>query len=58
MQAEELNRLNELIGEAARLVKDQLVRSLQELSRLTPVEAVQSRYEKFRKMGNFFFVGA
>jgi len=40
--------------EAARLVKDQLVRSLKELSALTPEEAVQYRYEKFRKMGNFF----
>jgi acetyl-CoA carboxylase carboxyl transferase subunit alpha len=40
--------------EAARLVKDQLVRSLQELSRLTPDETVQRRYDKFRKMGNFF----
>jgi acetyl-CoA carboxylase carboxyl transferase subunit alpha len=43
--------------EAARLLKDQLVRSLHELSALTPNEAVQKRYEKFRKMGNFF-VGA
>jgi acetyl-CoA carboxylase carboxyl transferase subunit alpha len=40
--------------EAARLVKDQLVRSLSELCALTPNEAVQKRYEKFRKMGNFF----
>jgi acetyl-CoA carboxylase carboxyl transferase subunit alpha len=40
--------------EAARLVKDQLVRSLRELSLLTPHEAVQRRYDKFRKMGNFF----
>src|SRR5690348_2949774 len=40
--------------EAARLVKNHLVRSLEELSRLTPAEAVQNRYEKFRKMGNFF----
>jgi acetyl-CoA carboxylase carboxyl transferase subunit alpha len=43
--------------EAARLVKAQLVRSLRELSTLTPNEAVQKRYDKFRKMGNFF-VGA
>ena len=43
--------------EAARLVKDQLVRSLRELSALSPNEIVQRRYEKFRKMGNFF-VGA
>ncbi len=43
--------------EAARLVKEQLVLSLRELSTLTPNEAVQKRYDKFRKMGNFF-VGA
>ena len=43
--------------EAALLVKKQLVASLSELSALTPNEAVQRRYEKFRKMGNFF-VGA
>ncbi len=40
--------------EAARLVKEQLVRSLDELTALTSHEAVQRRYEKFRKMGNFF----
>jgi acetyl-CoA carboxylase carboxyl transferase subunit alpha len=39
---------------AAGLLKDQLVRSLAEMCRLTPDEAVQKRYEKFRKMGNFF----
>ena len=40
--------------EAARLLKEQLLRSLAELCALTPDEAVQKRYEKFRKMGNFF----
>jgi acetyl-CoA carboxylase carboxyl transferase subunit alpha len=40
--------------EAARLVKEQLLKSLQELSSLSPDEAVQLRYAKFRKMGNFF----
>jgi acetyl-CoA carboxylase carboxyl transferase subunit alpha len=40
--------------EAARLVKEQLVKSLHELSSLSPDAAVQKRYEKFRKMGNFF----
>jgi len=40
--------------EAARLVKEQLVKSLHELSSLSPDEAVQLRYAKFRKMGNFF----
>ncbi len=43
--------------EAARLVKEQLVKSLKELSTLSPNEAVQKRYEKFRRMGSFF-VGA
>jgi acetyl-CoA carboxylase carboxyl transferase subunit alpha len=40
--------------EAARLLKEQLVRSLGQLSALTSHEVVQKRYEKFRKMGNFF----
>jgi acetyl-CoA carboxylase carboxyl transferase subunit alpha len=40
--------------EAARLLKEQLVRSLEQLSTLTVDETVQKRYEKFRKMGNFF----
>jgi acetyl-CoA carboxylase carboxyl transferase subunit alpha len=40
--------------EAARLVKEQLIRSLKELSTMSANEAVQKRYEKFRKMGNFF----
>ncbi len=43
--------------EAARLLKDQLVRSVRELSSLSPDEAVESRYSKFRRMGSFF-VGA
>ncbi len=44
-------------NEAARLLKEQLVRSVRELSALTPDEAVQTRYDKFRKMGNFFAGG-
>jgi acetyl-CoA carboxylase carboxyl transferase subunit alpha len=40
--------------EAARLLKAQLLKSLAELSRLSVNEVVQTRYEKFRKMGNFF----
>jgi acetyl-CoA carboxylase carboxyl transferase subunit alpha len=40
--------------EAARLLKEQLIRSLAELSTLSPAEAVQKRYDKFRMMGNFF----
>jgi acetyl-CoA carboxylase carboxyl transferase subunit alpha len=43
--------------EAARLLKDQLIRSLAELSSISPSDAVQKRYDKFRQMGNFF-VGA
>jgi len=39
---------------AARLVKEKLISSLRELSQLTRDQTVQSRYEKFRKMGNFF----
>jgi acetyl-CoA carboxylase carboxyl transferase subunit alpha len=41
-------------AEAAHLLREQLARSLEELSRLSPNEAIQQRYEKFRKMGNFF----
>jgi acetyl-CoA carboxylase carboxyl transferase subunit alpha len=40
--------------EAGQLLREQLVRSLDELSKLSPNEAIQERYEKFRKMGNFF----
>jgi acetyl-CoA carboxylase carboxyl transferase subunit alpha len=40
--------------EAARLLKEQLIRSVRELSALSPQEAVGNRYDKFRKMGNFF----
>jgi acetyl-CoA carboxylase carboxyl transferase subunit alpha len=40
--------------EAARLLKAQLVKSLEQLSSLTPNEAVEQRYKKFRRMGNFF----
>jgi acetyl-CoA carboxylase carboxyl transferase subunit alpha len=40
--------------EAARMVKEQLVRSLAELSVLSAHDAVQKRYDKFRNMGNFF----
>jgi acetyl-CoA carboxylase carboxyl transferase subunit alpha len=45
-------------AEAARLLREQLVRSLEDLSRLSPNEAIQQRYEKFRKMGNFFAAAA
>lgn len=40
--------------EAARLLKGQLAASLDEMSGLSPHQAVQQRYDKFRKMGNFF----
>jgi acetyl-CoA carboxylase carboxyl transferase subunit alpha len=40
--------------EAARLLKARLLKSLEELSRLSSNEVVQQRYGKFRTMGNFF----
>ena len=40
--------------EAARLLKIQLIRSLQELSTLSYEPTRPDAYEKFRKMGNFF----
>jgi acetyl-CoA carboxylase carboxyl transferase subunit alpha len=40
--------------EAARLLKDFLINSLTEIAGLTGDEAVEQRYQKFRKMGNFF----
>ena len=45
---------HENYDEAARLLKEKLLASLEELSTLTPDQAVQQRYQKFRKMGNFF----
>jgi len=40
--------------EAARLLKEQLVSSLKELSGMTPQQIIDTRYDRFRKMGNFF----
>lgn len=40
--------------EAAVFLKRQLLRSLAELTSLSSAEILQRRYEKFRKMGNFF----
>ena len=40
--------------EAARLLKDRLVRTLDELSKVGANDLLQARYAKFRKMGNFF----
>jgi len=40
--------------EAARLLKERLLLTLDQLSLLSANELVQNRYAKFRKMGNFF----
>jgi acetyl-CoA carboxylase carboxyl transferase subunit alpha len=40
--------------ESARLLRERLVSTLTELSKLGSNELIQSRYDKFRKMGNFF----
>src|SRR6185437_2907951 len=40
--------------ESARLLRERLVSTLGELSKRGPDELIESRYEKFRKMGNFF----
>jgi len=45
---------HENYDEAARLLKIQLIQSLGELSKLSASETVEKRYDKFRKMGNFF----
>ena len=39
---------------AAEFLRAKLRLSLDELSRLSPVELVEQRYMKFRRMGNFF----
>ena len=44
--------------EAARLLKTYLAQTLEEMAALPCNEVVQQRYEKFRKMGNFFFGAA
>jgi acetyl-CoA carboxylase carboxyl transferase subunit alpha len=44
--------------EAARFLKERLLCSLDELSALSPDAIVQKRYDKFRRMGNFFFNSA
>ena len=43
---------------AAELLRDSLRHALDDLSTLSPKELVDQRYEKFRKMGNFFSEGA
>jgi acetyl-CoA carboxylase carboxyl transferase subunit alpha len=40
--------------EAARLLQDRLVGTLDDLSKMSTNELVETRYAKFRKMGNFF----
>jgi acetyl-CoA carboxylase carboxyl transferase subunit alpha len=39
---------------AAKLLEPYLLRALQELSTLTPRQLIDQRYEKFRRMGQFF----
>jgi acetyl-CoA carboxylase carboxyl transferase subunit alpha len=39
---------------SARLLRERLVATLGELSKRGPNELIENRYEKFRKMGNFF----
>lgn len=52
--AEPAGGAHENYDEAARLLKERLVRTLNDLSRMSSNELLQSRYQKFRKMGNFF----
>ncbi len=40
--------------QAAALLRETLLKALEELSQMTPEELVSQRYERFRKMGNFF----
>ena len=40
--------------EAARLLEQVLERAIEETSRLTPAELIERRYQKFRRMGQFF----
>jgi acetyl-CoA carboxylase carboxyl transferase subunit alpha len=43
---------------AADALRETLRRSLAELARLSPEQLIDDRYEKFRRMGNFFAEGA
>jgi acetyl-CoA carboxylase carboxyl transferase subunit alpha len=45
---------HENYDEAARLLRERLVSTLDGLGRLGTNELIQNRYEKFRRMGNFF----
>jgi acetyl-CoA carboxylase carboxyl transferase subunit alpha len=42
---------------AAELLKETLRKAISELSTLTPRQLIDGRYEKFRRMGNFFVQG-
>ena len=39
---------------AARLLEPYLARSLDELAKIPPEKLLEQRYEKFRRMGQFF----
>ncbi len=43
---------------AAELVKETILKALAELAALSPQELIDDRYNKFRRMGNFFAEGA
>jgi acetyl-CoA carboxylase carboxyl transferase subunit alpha len=43
--------------QAAAMLRDALLGTLEELSRLSASELIEQRYEKFRHMGNFFLEG-
>lgn len=45
---------HENFDEAARHLRDYLIKTLEELTQLSTNEILQQRYEKFRKMGSFF----
>ena len=45
---------HENFDEAARHLREYLVKTLEELTQLSTNEILQQRYEKFRKMGSFF----
>ena len=39
-------------------VREMVRKALGELAKLTPEQLIEDRYEKFRRMGNFFAEGA
>lgn len=49
---------HEDVDGAAELLKEALRKALVELSPLSPQQLIDDRYEKFRRMGNFFLQGA